>query len=444
MRYLLLLTFFITACTPASKTDDALRQKKVSVLEDSFISAIVIFPLDETITLASGTAKAKELMPQFKAVDEIPDVLTYDGYKVTFSKPGDEDFTLPNPDEMGAALGYLSADEVQALASTRANMVFNFFGTSAAVVKKQHAINDLVYALLQNKKAFALDLSTFELFGPAAWKAQRIDNFNEEQLDITSQVTLHSYREEEFCRIVSLGMNKFCLPEISLRDFPCSDGNPFGNLVNATLQSLYESPFIQGDSTLTLDIPKIRNEKLRTSLTESIEQGTPQKATIHLAFNEPEEGDNPSTQLRIAFNSEQGSIQQQADEVIDLLFGTVDSITYIQHNEELMQASEEARSHLPEMKKLFLAGLQPGYSIMVKVPFPTGNDGGNEWMWVEVTEWNSSKMEGILQNDPYQIPDLKAGALVKFEEAEIFDYMLNKPDGTVEGNETSKIIEKMN
>jgi uncharacterized protein YegJ (DUF2314 family) len=443
VRYFILF-FIITACTPASRTNDASHQEKMSVLEDSFISAVVIFPLDETITLATGIAKAKELMPQFKAVDEIPDALTYDGYKVTFSQPGDEDFTLPKPDEMAAALGYLSADEVQELASTRANIVFTFFGPSKEVVKKQHSINDLVYALLQNKKAFALDMSTFELFGPAAWKTHRIESFNEEQLDITSQVTLHSYREEAYCRVVSLGMNKFALPEISLRDFPCSDSNPFGNLVNATLQSLYESPFIQADSTLTIDIPKIRNEKIRVTLIESMEKDALQKAAIHLTYAEPEEGDNPSTQLRIAFDPEQGSIQQQAKEVIDLLFGATDSITYIKHNEELMQVSREARTHLPDMKKLFLAGLKPGYSIMVKVPFPTGNDGSNEWMWVEVTQWNSGRMEGILQNDPYEIPDLKAGSLVKFEEADIFDYLLNKPDGTFEGNETSKIIEKMN
>ena len=37
---------------------------------------------------------------------------------------------------------------------------------------------------------------------------------------------------------------------------------------------------------------------------------------------------------------------------------------------------------------------------------------------------------------------LKAGARVKVKEADIFDYILVKPDGSMEGNETSKLIEK--
>ena len=76
---------------------------------------------------------------------------------------------------------------------------------------------------------------------------------------------------------------------------------------------------------------------------------------------------------------------------------------------------------------------------MVKKPFETAN--GNEWMWIEVTQWEGEQMTGVLQNDPYEIPDLKAGAVVIFSESEVFDYILYKPDGTTEGNETGKILE---
>jgi hypothetical protein len=48
----------------------------------------------------------------------------------------------------------------------------------------------------------------------------------------------------------------------------------------------------------------------------------------------------------------------------------------------------------------------------------------------------------ILQNDPYYVPDLKAGSVVHIHEDEVFDYILNNPDGTTEGNETGTIIEQ--
>lgn len=61
---------------------------------------------------------------------------------------------------------------------------------------------------------------------------------------------------------------------------------------------------------------------------------------------------------------------------------------------------------------------------------------------LSLTKWEGSSIEGILQNDPFNIPELKAGARATVNQSDIFDYILNKPDGTSEGNETGKIIEQ--
>jgi uncharacterized protein YegJ (DUF2314 family) len=104
-------------------------------------------------------------------------------------------------------------------------------------------------------------------------------------------------------------------------------------------------------------------------------------------------------------------------------------------------ASEAARKRLPELRKRFTAGLKPGEVLLLKAPFKTP-EGKNEWMWVEVSIWKADgTIESILQNDPFQIPDLKSGARVRVKEAEIFDYLFTKPNGTVEGNETGKLIQ---
>ncbi len=63
-------------------------------------------------------------------------------------------------------------------------------------------------------------------------------------------------------------------------------------------------------------------------------------------------------------------------------------------------------------------------------------------MWVEVTSWDNKQVKGILKNDPRLIPTLKSGAKVSIKEADVFDYILQKGDGTTEGNETGKLIMK--
>jgi uncharacterized protein YegJ (DUF2314 family) len=77
--------------------------------------------------------------------------------------------------------------------------------------------------------------------------------------------------------------------------------------------------------------------------------------------------------------------------------------------------------------------------LVVKAPFETF-EGGNEWMWVEVTGWTGTRVRGLLANDPYFVPGLRARAAVEIEEGEVFDYLLRRADGTVEGNTTQALL----
>jgi uncharacterized protein YegJ (DUF2314 family) len=62
-------------------------------------------------------------------------------------------------------------------------------------------------------------------------------------------------------------------------------------------------------------------------------------------------------------------------------------------------------------------------------------------MWVEVLRWEGKTIHGVLQNDPYDVPDMKAGARVDVSEDSIFDYIHRGADGGLEGNETGRLIE---
>src|SRR6185312_10584015 len=114
--------------------------------------------------------------------------------------------------------------------------------------------------------------------------------------------------------------------------------------------------------------------------------------------------------LRVASEeADYSSPQEQQTRVLADLFGYDESIQFTKHDDVLLAASREARKRLPELMEMFNNGLETGYSLLLKAPFKT-DDGGNEWMWIEVTKWDEEGIEGILQNEPYNIPDLKSGA----------------------------------
>jgi len=133
----------------------------------------------------------------------------------------------------------------------------------------------------------------------------------------------------------------------------------------------------------------------------------------------------------------------QRNAMASAFFGSEDSIAYIDHNAELLEASKKAKAKLPALRKAFQAGFAPGEFLLVKAPFATP-DGGNEWMWVEIAEWSDDgSIRGLLQNEPFNIPNLHAGQEVAVKEADLFDYIHQKPDGTQTRNTTRHLIEKM-
>jgi hypothetical protein len=55
--------------------------------------------------------------------------------------------------------------------------------------------------------------------------------------------------------------------------------------------------------------------------------------------------------------------------------------------------------------------------------------------------WQGNLIGGVLANDAFDIPTLKAGARVEVQADQIFDYLLSLRNGTQEGNETAPLIE---
>ena len=199
---------------------------------------------------------------------------------------------------------------------------------------------------------------------------------------------------------------------------------------------------VEKSDTFDLDIRAIKNTELRELMLAYPESNTTSTALLSLQQGVWEEGDPRNRLLEITFERYDGvDLHEKQDNMLSSLFGWEDAVAPVEHDDELLLASQQAREKLPSLRAAFNAGLTPGEFIVVKAPFATP-DGDNEYMWVEVVSWEGTKIKGVLKNEPYNIPDLHGGQIVEVSQDIVFDYVRRFPDGTEEGNETGKIIER--
>jgi uncharacterized protein YegJ (DUF2314 family) len=128
--------------------------------------------------------------------------------------------------------------------------------------------------------------------------------------------------------------------------------------------------------------------------------------------------------------------------VITDIFGTGEQVKLIHSSDEAMHAAHEAAIRtLPDVRKRFLKGLALGETLYVKHGFPVQND-ENEYMWIAVTHWKGTRIQGTLANDPRFRADLRAGQEIVIPESEVYDWLIRDPEGNVQGNFTSRVLER--
>lgn len=337
----------------------------------------------------------------------------------------------------------LSREQAQALQDSREALILNFGHASAHVWSGARAATELVELVARETAGLVWDEETREIFTPDEWHKRRVAPWTETVPDVSRHITIHAYQDKEYVRAITLGMVKFGLPDVVVQNFSWSSNNNMGNLLNAFCQAMAEGARFAKPGAYDLDLRAIRNAAVRDRQVGSRKANAKPVAHLTLVQGAGEEGDPRNRLIEITFDRYPGvDVHARQDALLSSLYGWEDAIKRIRHDDELEAASRRARAKLPTLRAAFAAGLAPGEFIQVKAPFATPK-GDNEWMWVEITEWKGKKMRGLLKNEPFDIPDLHGGQLVPVNEDEVFDYIRNFPNGTQEGNETGKIIEKM-
>lgn len=286
------------------------------------------------------------------------------------------------------------------------------------------------------------DEETRQLYSVERWRKDRVESWQGSLPDMTSHVTMHAYANPELVRIITLGMRKFGLPDLVVAEIPSRQTRPVGNLINAVMQRLVEGQQV-ADNTLRLALSEIRHEAGRTRALTNPGKDAKGIVQVSVQVAPAEKGDPSNTLWRLDFpESKLGSVTERALWGANELFGSTDQIIGARSEDAEMAAARiRARAAFFAQEARFRAGLQSMEHLLVKGPFR--QDDETEFMWVEIVKWGPKEVEGLLTSDPRYVKRLHPGSRVTVRLDDIFDYILYKPDGTQEGNESGKVLERL-
>jgi uncharacterized protein YegJ (DUF2314 family) len=355
-----------------------------------------------------------------------------------------QDYRAPSMELLQRFGRGLSREQAEALQKADRALILDFAHpaqqSTAAMLKALR----LTLQVARDTGGLLWDEETREVFTPDEWQKRRIDSWAGNVPDMSQQTIIHAYRSDSLVRAITLGMSKFGLPDVVVSDFSWSSNRPMGHLVNMFAQAMAEGATLARAGQYDLDLRALQHAAARDPMLASLKPNAAAVARLSLVNGKWENGDPRNRLYEIRFDRYAGPDRYaQQTAMLTAAFGAdEDSVTRLKHNDELLTASKAANAQLPRLRDVFAKGLQPGEYILVKAPFTT-RDGGNEWMWVEVAKWNGDTIEGLLKNEPVDVPNLRGGQMVKVSQAKVFDYMRRHPDGREEGNETTKIIMRM-
>src|SRR6267142_1721231 len=337
----------------------------------------------------------------------------------------------------------LTRDQAEQLQKSRLAFVMDFTHGRAHVWDGLRKANSIAEALARRTGGLLWDEATREVFTPDEWDRKRIQPWTNGIPDLSKHTTIHAYKSGEYVRAITLGMAKVGLPDVVVERFSWSLDRTMGHLINLFCQSMAEGAVIRTSGQYDLDIRTIQNKEVRDPQVSSLKSNATAVAQLVLMEGNLEEGDPKNRLIEITFDRYPGrDVHAKQEALLSSLFGWEDAITPVKHNEALLAASRRAKAKLPTLRKEFAAGLNPGEFIQVKAPFKTP-DGGQEWMWMEITAWEGANIKGMLKNEPFNIPSLHGGQIVKVKQEDVFDFIRQYPDGRQEGNETGAIIQNM-
>jgi hypothetical protein len=102
----------------------------------------------------------------------------------------------------------------------------------------------------------------------------------------------------------------------------------------------------------------------------------------------------------------------------------------------------KARATYPDAKQRYLAGLPPGESFFVTTIL-VDDDRRFEQVFILVDKIEAGVVTGRIFSDISTVRGFKPRDVYRFDEADVVDWLISKPDGTEEGNLVGKFIDNL-
>lgn len=377
-----------------------------------------------------------------KLVDKIPERPTNSLISAHFIMNAQKNYTPPSLETLKYRGEDLSEHQQQLLQQSHEAIVLEFAHPKASVWSELRTANELIEDLARKTGGLIFDELTRETFTPDAWHRRRLASWpaGAEVPRVSSQVMIDMYSIDDYHRQITLGMAKMGLPDLVVQELPENEGDSASGLINAVAQRLAEGQAVNSSGKFKLNLHSIANPAARESILKSLKANALGTACVLVDTARRDKGDPDNRLLELSAALYSGpDPHARLDNLLSSLLGHEDRATKVEHTNELLEESRKEKARLPELRKDFRDGLQPGEYIEVKAGFPTPQ-GNREWMWVEVTRWSGETITGTLDNDPAEIPDLHAGQVVNIRQDDVFDYIRHFPDGHLEGNTTAPIL----
>jgi uncharacterized protein YegJ (DUF2314 family) len=360
---------------------------------------------------------------------------------LTLSQPAPAEYAPPEANR-NTWRGVSDADKAAVATCTHVTLLR--FYTAVPALEDVRRAELLALELAKATGGLLWDEDTAEVFTPETWKQRRLDTWSGGYPEAAWNLMMHTWTDDKgVIRLATTGMRKFGLPDLLIVNPPRSDLAALNDLLDATCQALIEQSGTATTGRFAVALADLKHRKYAEQLrAKSFPDAKGKSEVLFKPTDEMKDARNPV--VEVVFPEDRGaSSSERENAVLTELFGHNDEVTQVVHDDAILEASARAKVRLlGELKRRAMRGLSAGEQLLVKAPFKTAS-GGNEWMWVDVARWRAGVVEGTLANTPDDVPELKAGAVVKVNEKDLFDYIRHLPDGGTEGNETGALMKKL-
>jgi uncharacterized protein YegJ (DUF2314 family) len=417
----LILVLTLTSITTTNMAE-SLENNKVHK-PDVFIHYVIFFDNDNQVTLSEDFMNQCNL----NGVESLSGFEDYVGSpSIIVSELNMEQLPIPSLERLqyfGRGFDQARADRLMSSKHSISIMGIGPFDSSHVLLKK---ITICVDDIARKYDAFVHDVADSLTFTSQSFTKSRASEIIQGRLS-SSQFGIRAYRVENGIRSVSMGLEKFGQPNLTIENFSEHHMEYIDKLFGMVLQHVIESNNKVIPGSISLNVSDISNTTFKKRILSSILENGKGKAKLELKKAHPLEGD-PLDLLAISFKNPPGeALWNEQANLLRLVFGKDRDISSVPGSVMLDNEIIKAKAQVKDILDKGLTLEKGGSRLLIA----TVLEETNEVIWVEVTEWQGLKGMGILLSNPNNVDGLSSGMKYEFNFDSIMDFKLYGSDGKI-------------